>query len=313
MKSFKQISKDDVREAGGKGASLGEMTRAGIPVPPGFVVLSNAFQRFLEETNLAAEVEALMHSVDHNDVNSVEGASIKIRGLIKNTGFPKDVATEVFSAFNELGAPLVAVRSSATAEDSKTASWAGELETFLNVRRKNLLESIKKCWASLFTPRAIYYRFEKNFHKQRVFVAVVIQKMIQSEVSGIAFTVNPVTKDRDQMVIEAGWGLGEAIVGGKITPDTYVIHKHKNGRFDVLDKNISEQEIMITRGANGGVIEKRVPEAKRAKQKLDDALILEVAKTCARIEKHYGYPQDIEWAVEKNVLYVTQSRPITTL
>jgi len=312
VKTFKQISKNDVREAGGKGASLGEMTRAGIPVPPGFVVLSNAFNHFLEETNLGAEIEAAMHSVDGKDINSVEGASVKIRSLVEKTVFPKDIAAEVLTAFKQLKAPLVAVRSSATAEDSKTSSWAGELESYLNVDGKNLLERVKNCWASLFTPRAIFYRFEKNLHKQSVSVAVVVQKMVQSEVSGIAFTVNPVTKDHDQMVIEAGWGLGEAIVGGKITPDTFIVHKHKNGKFDILDKNVSEQEIMVTRGPKG-VVETRVPEAKRAKQKLSDELVLKLAELCTRIEKHYGYPQDVEWAFEKGKFYVTQARPITTL
>lgn len=208
----------------------------------------------------------------------------------------------------------VAVRSSATAEDSSVASWAGELESYLNVTRKNLLESVKKCWSSLFTPRAIFYRFEKKLDKQKVSVAVVVQKMVQSEISGIYFTAHPVTKDRNQMVIETGYGLGEAIVGGKITPDMYIIEKPntKNQIPKILDKNISEQLMMIVRNKNN-TIEKTVPKIKQRKRKLMDKQIVDLASVCARIENHYRKPQDIEWAFEKNKFYIVQSRPITTL
>lgn len=308
-KTFKQLSKNDAIIAGGKGASLGEMTKAGIPVPPGFVVLAGAFDKFLEETDIGVEIEALLHKVKVKDINSIEKTSEKIRGLILNADFPKDIGKEVLSEFAKLKAEYVAVRSSATAEDSSTASWAGELESYLNTSKKNLLENVKKCWASLFTPRAIFYRLEKKLHKQKVSVAVVVQKMVQSEISGIAFTVHPVTEDYDQMVIEAGYGLGEAIVGGKITPDTYVVHKTKN---TILDANISEQKMMIVRQGSG-IKEDIVPKVKQEKQKLADKHILELAKICQNIEKNYKKPQDIEWALEKNKFYIVQSRPITTL
>lgn len=309
VKPFKNLSKNDVGVAGGKGASLGEMTQIGIPVPPGFVVLAGAFDRFLEETDLGVEIDAAIKKVDAKNIDSVETASTKLRDLIKDAEFPKDIDKEITAEFKNLGAEYVAVRSSATAEDSTVASWAGELESYLNVTEKNLLESVKKCWSSLFTPRAIFYRYEKNLADQKVSVAVVVQKMVQSEISGITFTVHPVTEDRNQMVIEAGWGLGEAIVGGKITPDTYVVDKNKEA---VIDKNISEQDMMITRNKKG-TEEARVPIEKRGKQKLSDKQILEAAELCAKIERHYSSPQDIEWAIEKNKLYITQSRPITTL
>lgn len=308
-KNFQELSKADVAVAGGKGASLGEMTRAGIAVPPGFVIVAVAFDRFLEEADLRVEIEAAMHHVNHQDINSIETISNKIRDCILDAEFPKDLGKEVLSEFQKLKTPLVAVRSSATAEDSSIASWAGELETYLNTDKKKLLDNIQKCWASLFTPRAIFYRVEKKMHTRNVSVAVVVQAMIQSEISGVCFTVHPVTNDVDQLVIEAGYGLGEAIVGGKITPDTYVLHKKTWG---FIDKNVSLQKMMIVRNAKG-VMEKRVPQAKRAKQKLEDKKIIALAKLCQTIERHYQRPQDIEWAYEKGKFYITQSRPITTL
>ena len=207
------------------------------------------------------------------------------------------------------GYGLVAVRSSATAEDSKTASWAGELETYLNVTEKYVIKYVIRCWSSLFTPRAIFYRFEKKLHKKPVSVAVVIQEMVQSEISGIAFTVHPVTKDRNQMVIEAGFGLGEAIVSGQITPDTYVVHKDD---FSILDINVSEQTMAIVKsGAKN--IHKKLSAKRGGKQKLSGKQIVEIAKLCKKIEQHYKHPQDIEWAFCKGKFFITQSRPITTL
>lgn len=308
-KTFKELSYKDVNIAGGKGASLGEMTKAKMVVPPGFVVLAGAFDRFLEETDLGVEVEAVLKKVKPNEMESVERASEKIRDLILDAKFPQDIATEITKEFAKLKAPLVAVRSSATAEDSSVASWAGELESYLNVTNKNLLESVKLCWSSLFTPRAIFYRFEKGLQDHKVSVAVVVQKMVQSEISGITFTVHPVTRDRNQMVIEAGYGLGEAIVGGKVTPDTYVIHKKEK---KIVDKNISEQSMMIVRSPKG-TKETAVPKALCEKQKFSDKNILKLAEMCQNIERHYKKPQDIEWAFEKGKIYITQSRPITTL
>lgn len=309
IKTFKQISKNDVDIAGGKGASLGEMTQAKIVVPQGFVILASAFDQFLKETDLNVEIEAILNKVKQEDINSVDLASNKIRDLILDVEFPKDIAKEALKEFLKLKSKFVAVRSSATAEDSLVASWAGELESYLNTTEKILLENVKKCWSSLFTPRAIFYRFEKKLDKVNVSVAVVVQKMIQSEVSGICFTVHPITKNYSQMIIEAGYGLGEAIVGGKITPDSYVINKKQNL---ILDKNISEQTMMIVKN-NKGIKEVSVLKSKQEKQKLTDAQILKLAIVCDSIEKHYKKPQDIEWAFEKGKFYIVQSRPITTL
>jgi len=310
IKSFSKINKHDAAIAGGKGASLGEMTQAGLKIPPGFVILAGAFDRFLEETDLTQELEAQLKKVNYKDINSVDGASSRIRDLIASVKMPADLAKDITAEFKKLKSPFVAVRSSATAEDSSSASWAGELETYLNTNDKTLLDNVKKCWSSLFTPRAIFYRHEKKMLKTNVSVAVVVQKMVNSEISGIAFTVHPVTQDRDQMIIEAGYGLGEAIVSGSVTPDSYVISKKD---LSLIDINISEQERQIIKGIKGGI--KWVPVLKsiQGKQKLNGKEIIELAKICLAIENHYKFPCDIEWAQEKGKFYITQSRPITTL
>ena len=309
IKSFRDLSKKDIFIAGGKGASLGEMTQAGIPVPSGFIILASAFDEFLEQTDLNIEIDSIIKKVNHKDINSVEEASVKIRDLINKRPISETIKKQILKEFDKLRVRHVAVRSSATVEDSLIASWAGELESYLNVTESNLLESVKKCWSSLFTPRAIFYRFEKKLNNQKISVAVIIQKMIQSEISGICFTVHPVTKDRNQVVIEAGYGLGDAIVGGKITPDTYVINKKLNS---ILDINISKQKMMIIKTLEG-TIEVKVPILKQDKQKLNNKQIIKLAEICKKIEEHYKSPQDIEWAIENNKIYITQSRPITTL
>lgn len=332
-KTFKQLSKYDIAVAGGKGASLGEMRRIKMPVPSGFVVLAAAFNRFLAETDLAVEIAAVLKKVNYQDINSVDKASNIIRDLIHDQVMPADIKKEILVEYKKLKRKLhpphssrlpvrragllrkereffVAVRSSATAEDSAVASWAGELETYLDTTEKNLLANVKKYWSSLYTPRAIFYRQEKKLLKTKVSVAVVVQVMIQSEVSGVAFTVHPVTRDKRQMIIEAGWGLGEAIVSGQITPDAYVIDKRD---FSILDINIAKQEMMIIRKAPSGVKHVKIPKAKQEKQKLNGRQIIELAKICLAIEKHYKKPQDIEWALAKGKFYITQSRPITTL
>ncbi|MDO8536840.1 MAG: PEP/pyruvate-binding domain-containing protein [bacterium] len=310
IRDFSGVDKNDASLAGGKGASLGEMTKVGIPVPPGFVVLAAAFERFLEETDLNIEIDSILHSVNHKEIHTVENASEKIKALILEAGMPKDIADEIKKSFKKLGAKYVAVRSSATAEDSASAAWAGQLESYLNTTEKNLLENVKRCWASLFTPRAIFYRFEKELHHQKISVAVVVQKMIQSEISGIAFSVHPVTEDRNQLIIEAGFGLGEAIVSGQITPDSYVVEKQPRR---IIDKNIAIQERAMARGKSGGTEWIPISKTESERQTLSDKQILELSELILRIENHYGFPCDIEWAEEKRNFYIVQSRPITTL
>ena len=248
-KTFKDINKADVAIAGGKGASLGEMTQAGIQVPHGFVILAPAFDEFLRITDLNVELDSILDQVHHEVMHEVDDASEKIKALILGKEIPEYMAAEIVAAFEKLDAEFVAVRSSATSEDSAAAAWAGQLDTYLNTEKDNLLENVKKCWASLFTPRAIFYRFEKGLHGTPISVAVVVQRMIQSEISGIAFSVHPVTQDYDQLIIEAGFGLGEAIVSGSITPDSYVVEKEPRR---IVDKNINTQTKLLIRMNSGG-------------------------------------------------------------
>jgi pyruvate,water dikinase len=308
-KNFKELNKNDANIAGGKGASLGEMTQAGIPIPPGFVVLSTTFDEFIKEADLIQEVEAILATVDHKETHTVENASEKIQGLIKNAVTPEGIANEILSQFKELGSEYVAVRSSATAEDGQDHAWAGQLDSFLNTTEENLLEKVKHCWASLFTPRAIFYRFEKGLYATQISVAVVVQKMVQSEVSGIAFSVHPVTEDFNQLIIEAGYGLGEAIVSGSITPDSYVVEKSPRR---IIDTNIADQKRAIVKSANGNDWI-TIDSDKSSLQKLSDEQVLTLSEVILHIEKHYGFPCDIEWAFENNKFYIVQSRPITTL
>lgn len=310
IREFATISKNDSAIAGGKGASLGEMTQALIPVPPGFVVVSEAFEHFLSETDLGVEIDAILKTVKHEQMHTVEQASEKIHALIVNATMPADIAIAVSASFKKLGAEFVAVRSSATAEDSASAAWAGQLDSYLNTTQEKLLEHVQKCWASLFTPRAIFYRFEKELHEQKISVAVVIQKMVESVSSGVAFSVHPVTQDHNQLIIEAGFGLGEAIVSGSITPDSYVVTKEPRG---IIDKNIAEQSRGLYRASSHGNEWKELEASHGSQQVLSDAEILELTEIVLKIEVHYGFPCDIEWAREGGKFYIVQSRPITTL
>ncbi len=307
---FSKINKNDISLAGGKGASLGEMTAKKILVPPGFIIASTAFDEFLLETGLFQKIELIINKANYNDIHSVDKASSKIRSLIDQTKMPESLELSIKKAYNQLKSPLVAVRSSATAEDSPDASWAGELETYLNTNEEKLINNVKLCWSSLFTPRAIFYRHEKKLLKTKVSVAVVVQAMIQSEVSGIVFTVHPVSQDKRQLIIEAGYGLGEAIVSGSITPDSYVLDKKD---LSLIDINIASQEKQMLRCSKKGVKWAPVLKSQQEKQKLSGQEIIELTKICLKIEKHYGFPCDIEWARFNNKFYITQSRPITTL
>lgn len=309
LRDFKKLGKNDVNLAGGKGASLGEMTQAGIPVPTGFVVLSTSFERFLDETDLNVEIDAILDSVDHKVIHTIDNASEKIKAIILQAKMPEDIAAEIQKSFKSLNIKYVAVRSSATAEDGTDHAWAGQLESFLNATEIDLLDKVKHCWASLFTSRAIFYRFERELHATKISVAVVVQKMVESEKSGIAFSVHPITQDKNQLIIEAGFGLGEAIVSGSITPDSYVVEKEPRR---IIDTNVSNQTRGLYRAENGGN-EWRELGGSGEKKVLDEKQILQLSEIILKIENHYGFPCDIEWAFEDEKFYIVQSRPITTL
>jgi len=305
IRFFNELNKKDVNIAGGKGSSLGEMTQAGIQVPPGFVILAQTFDRFIRETDVSIELDAMWDRLDINNTDNLEENSAVIRDIIIKKEIPEDIKREILESFNKLNTQYVAVRSSATAEDSKQDAWAGQLESYLYVDKDNLLERVKKCWASLFTPRALFYKVERGY-KDNISVAVVVQKMVNSEISGVCFTVHPVTQDKDQMIIEACYGLGEALVSGIITPDSYVIEK---STLNIVDINISQQNKKIIQGDKGT----KIIDNNESKQKLTEQQIKELARLCINIEKHYQCPQDIEWTLENNAFHIVQSRPITTL
>ncbi|WP_457614787.1 phosphoenolpyruvate synthase [Methanopyrus sp.] len=315
---FEEISKDDVDVAGGKGANLGEMTQAGLPIPPGFVVLSKAYEEFLEHTGLKERIREILSSYDLSDNDELQRAAEEVQRLIVEAEMPAEIREEIVKAYRELcervgkEEEFVAVRSSATAEDLPEASFAGQQETFLNVRGEDeVVKYVQKCWASLFTPRAVAYREEKGFEHLDVSIAVVVQKMVDSEKSGVMFTVHPYTGERDKMVIEAVWGLGEAAVSGEVTPDTYIVDKNT---FEVIEEHVSEQEWMYTRDPETGeTVKAEVPEDKRNARKLTDEEIKKLAEIGVAVEEHYGFPQDIEWAIEGGEVYVLQSRPVTTI
>lgn len=309
IKPFAELSKLDAAIAGGKGASLGEMTQAGIPVPPGFVVLAGAFDHFVRGAQLEAKIEDLLQAVQYDQVSSIEQASEQIRTLIAGAEMPRDIADEIMRSFRALDVEFVAVRSSATSEDAADAAWAGQLESYLNTTEVRVLDHVKKCWASLFTPRAIFYRHEKQLY-QHIAVAVVVQAMVNSEVSGVAFSVHPVTQDRNQMVIEASYGLGEAIVSGQVTPDSFVIEKAPKR---VAEQHIAAKKRGLYRIADGGNEWREVAQTQANEPSLTNEQALTLADLVMRIEAHYGFPCDIEWALEKGRFYIVQSRPITTL
>ena len=244
---FSDVDKDDVNIVGGKGANLGEMTQAKFPVPPGFIVTANAYYNFLKDNNLETKIKHLINTVNFEKQDSIEQVSKHIKKEIMQGEISEELKNDVYKAYKALGGvfkdALVAVRSSATAEDLATASFAGQQETYLNIKGEgNLIDNIRKGWASLFEPRAMFYRHEQHFDHLRIGIALVVQKMIESEKSGIMFTIDPVTNDKSKIVIEAIYGLGEYIVQGKVTPDHYEVAKDKN---ELIVKQTAEQLSLI--------------------------------------------------------------------
>lgn len=311
---FNEVDKGDINIVGGKGANLGEMTKAKFPVPNGFIVTAPAYFHFLEEAKLRDDLHDALYRLDINDSKKLEEVSKTIQQKIKRSKFPLDIATQVMHAYLKLGKgvlshPLVAVRSSATAEDLPGASFAGQQDTYLNVfGEANLLEKIKEAWASLFTARAIFYRATNKFDHFKVGIAIPVQRMVQSDTSGIMFTIDPVTNDKSRMVVDAVFGLGEMIVQGAVTPDHFAIDK---ATHTIIEKEVNVQEKYMSRHGDKTLILPLTKE-KGSKQKISDDLVLEIAAVGKRLEKHYYFPQDIEWAVEDGNVYIVQTRPITT-
>ncbi len=308
---FEEIHKEDIPHVGGKGANLGELTNHKIPVPNGFCVTAEAFFYYLEKTGAKAQITKLLSGLNPEDNKKLNQVSRTIKKLILNTRLPKDLADEIRVAYRNLGGFPVAVRSSATAEDLPEASFAGQQATFLNtIGADNVVESTIQCYASLFEARAIYYRIINKFDHMKVGLSAVVQNMVQSDKSGILFTVDPVTENKDNIVIEAGYGLGEAIVSGSVTPDRYIVDKNT---FEIIEKEINKQTWKIVHAKNGGDRHASVEAKLQKSQKITDIEIIKLAKIAKNIEDHYGKPQDTEWAIENGSVYFVQSRPITTL
>ena len=312
---FNEVTKNDVPLVGGKGANLGEMTNAHIPVPPGFIVTANAYYDFLQRSKISDKIRELLEPLDVNDSKRLQQVANKVKQIILNATMPPELAKEIQDAYIKMGRGLVAVRSSATAEDLPTASFAGQQTTFLNVQgEEEVVVAVQECWASLFRPRAIFYRHQQGFDHFKVGIAVPVQKMVQSDASGVLFTLEPVTSDTSKIAIEAGYGLGEAIVSGSVTPDLYIINKED---VRITSKKIGKQEWQIIRNPAGGDknpnIKVSLPPSIQTQQKLADDDIITLAKLGKRIEDWYQFPQDIEWAKEGKEIFIVQTRPVTTI
>lgn len=314
--TFGEISAQDVHRVGGKGANLGEMTRAGLPVPPGFCVSAEAYRKFT--VHVEPTITAILHDTRMDNADDVEIKTTQLRDELVAQPMPDEIAHQITRAYTELNHELgrpdgtlpVAVRSSATAEDLPDASFAGQQDTYLNIRGDaQLLEHVKRCWASLWTARAVTYRHKQGYDHAQVALAVVVQAMIESEVAGILFTANPVNNQRDEMVLNASWGLGEAIVSGLVTPDTWVTTKSGG----IIERDIAVKELAIEYARGGGTREITVAREKCAVPCLDDAQVQALVALGDRVETHYARPMDIEWAYARQTFYMLQARPITTL
>ncbi|MCI4363430.1 MAG: phosphoenolpyruvate synthase [Thermoplasmata archaeon] len=308
------VSTSDHALVGGKASKLGELVREGLPVPPGFVVTTESYAAFLDSTALHAQLTAALETLELDRPDSVDAVSRRIRDAFEATEFPPELREEILGAFRDYtkshDVKFSAVRSSATAEDLETASFAGLQETYLNVTgEEGILEAIRRCWGSLFTPRVLVYRGRKGFDHGAVQLAVLVQKMVDSAVSGILFTRDPNTGE-NHMIIEAGWGLGEAIVGGEVTPDHYVVDGVTQR---IIHKQVSGQAWRLVRAAGGGNRREDVPTADQSRQKLTDERIGRLASLARVIESHYRRPMDVEWCQEDGQLYIVQARPVTTI
>jgi pyruvate,water dikinase len=320
---FDDVRKEDIPLVGGKNSSLGEMINSGLPVPPGFAVTAYSYERFIQEKKIAEQIYKIITETvtNPNDPKQYDVASKKIRELIEKTSMPKDIENAIRAAYNDLNKRLelkdtfVAVRSSATAEDLPDASFAGQQETFLNVKGSDdLIDKVVKCWSSLFTPRAIFYRNEKGFAHEKVFISVGVQKMVNSRAAGVMFTINPVTGNPDEIVIEGNFGLGETVVSGVVNPDDFEVDKNT---MTITGRRISRKTIQYLRDPKTGkTVHLDVPEDKQKVTCISDQEIMALSELAKRIEKHYGKPMDIEWAIDQDLSYpenmfIVQARPET--
>ena len=314
----------DVARIGGKGASLARMVSAGFPVPLGFTVAAEAYVQFLKENGLEGQIVNLVKGFDPTDFAAMGEVSESIQKTILEAPMARNIRQQIESAYGALTGqlvsagsvshgtlPQVSVRSSATAEDLPKASFAGQHDTYLNVvGHEAVAVAVRKCWASLWNSNAIHYRDRQHFDHVKALMAVVVQHMVSSTASGVMFTVNPVTGDASEMVINACWGLGEAVVSGTITPDNIVVAKHD---LKLKSLQVASKTVMIAMADGGGTVEEPVAPERVDAPSISDDQVTQLAEMGRRLEEHYGAPQDIEWSFEGDVLNLLQSRPITTL
>ncbi|WP_303235544.1 phosphoenolpyruvate synthase [Methanosphaera cuniculi] len=314
---FRDLGKDDIPVAGGKGANLGELTNAGIPVPPGFVITSETYRKFITKTGIADKINSMLEDLDINNTVELQQVAEEIKDLIINTEIPDELQRVIIEAYNALCIDvdiedvIVAIRSSATAEDLPDASFAGQQETYLNITGiEDVLINVRKCWASLFEARAIFYRAENDFDHSEVLIAVVVQQMVDSEKAGVMFTVDPST-GAEEMLIEGAWGLGEGVVSGTVTPDTCRYDKANDEEISYI---INSKKTMFRKDPETGKTEQvPVPEDMIDKRVLSKSDISNLTKLGRLIQKHYNAPMDTEWGIENGNVYMLQARPITTL
>lgn len=323
---FEELSLYDVESVGGKGANLGELSRLGVPVSPGFVITADAFCFFLEEAGLRQQVLSRLVALDVDDTAALKQASVELQEAVLNAACPTSIRQAILNAHTELGRrcssssssgcgapeePYVAVRSSATAEDMPGTSFAGMNETFLDVRGEEaLLEAVRGCWASLYGARVLFYRRKQNIPEEKIAIAVIVQRMVDSEAAGVMFTANPASGDRNTLVIEGAFGLGDTVVSGAVSPDRWDVNKDT---LRITNERISPKHVATFRDAEGRHQTRDVSPEQALHPCLDTEQVKALAALGIRVEKHYNAPQDIEWALAGDYFYLVQTRPITTL
>jgi len=318
---FEELNKNSLQMVGGKNASLGEMIGAGIHVPPGFAVTTDSYLRFITDTGIKDTIFQVLSGLSVDDVEALNNASAEVQDLINNASMSDNVRAAIEEGYAQLCKKCVvetvpvAVRSSATAEDLPTASFAGQQDTYLWVEGiEKVIDSVQRCWASLFTPRAISYRIKNDFPHEKVLISVGVQKMVNSRTAGVMFTINPTDGDLSKVVIEGSWGLGETVVSGSVNPDKFVVDKVL---LEINDKTISTKHIQCVYDPDRGeVVNADVEPDVQSKCCMGDYEIKELVKIGKEIEKHYGRAMDIEWAIDKDFsfpesVFIVQARPET--
>ncbi len=314
VRGFESLSRADVAYAGGKGANLGELTAAGFPVPPGFVIGAPAYAAFCEQGGLRDRIEARLAGVDVEDTAALERAATEVRAMVEEEPVPEWLSAAIREAYGRLAADdpqaAVAVRSSATAEDTESASFAGMNETVLNVRGADaVLAAVRRCWSSLFGGRTVYYRAKRGFGQADMDIAVVVQRQVEATRAGVMFTIDPASGAADRLVIEGAFGLGESVVSGSVSPDRYVVGKD---RLAIERREVRRKELTIEALAGGGTATRELGEREGEQPVLDDEEVGRIAELGLRIEAHYGAPQDTEWAIDRSgAVWMLQSRPVT--